>query len=168
MAGIEAVRDDLVAKWVGAREMAIAQVEGLSEEQLGWRPGDGARTGLQIARHIAESSVAMLDHAVRGKRPDFDEGDEVPGSREEVLGELLDGRAGIEEDLRSLSEEQLVEEIKGLFGETTPRLGFLTFAYAHEMYHFGQIGLCARAGGDVPALTRTLREKGVIPDVEGA
>lgn len=159
MAGIKELRDDLRDKWLRARDLTIAQVEGLSEDQLGWRPGEGARTGLQIARHIADSSVSLLDYAIRSRKPDFSEGEGDPGSREDVLRALRHGRAGIEEDLRSLSEDQLVENIPGLFGDVSPRLGFLNFAYAHEMYHYGQIGLCARASGEVPALTRFIQQQ---------
>lgn len=160
MTGTGDLRDDLMGKWIRTREMVIGQVEALSEEQLAWRPGAGARTGLQIARHIADSSVGLLDYAVRGAAPEFAGGEEEdPGDREEVLAALRAGRGGIEEDLGALSETQLTEDIPGLFGPPGPRLGFLTFAYAHEMYHYGQLGLCARGGGEVPTLTRFFREQ---------
>lgn len=159
MAAMEELRDDLTGKWLQARDLVIAQVEALTEDQLGWRPGEGARTGLAIARHIADSSTALVGYAVRGEKPGFGEPEGDPGSREEVLAALREGRGGIEADLASLSEERLAEKIPGLFGGEAPRLGFLAFAYGHEMYHYGQMGLCARAGGEVPALTQLIREQ---------
>ena len=155
---MEALRDDLMGKWLAARDGVIGQVEMLGDEQLAWCPGEGARTGLQVARHIAGAADALLAYATRGERPAFTEPTD-PATREQVLEALRSGRERIESSLRSLTAEELAGEIPGLFGDSGPRFGFLAFSYAHEMYHFGQLGLCARASGEVPALTQFIQQK---------
>lgn len=158
--GITSVlRDDLAGKWLMTRDGVIAQVEMLTEEQLAWRPGEGARTGLQIARHIAEAGRGLIAYATQGTRPTIGGPEGDPGTREEVLAALREGRSEIQAALESLSEEQLEAPLPGLFGEESPRHGFLAFCYAHEMYHWGQLGLCARAGGTKPALTQMLEAR---------
>src|SRR5688572_25354435 len=163
MVTIGQLRDGLLQDWLRARDGVITQVELLSEDQLCWLPGPGARTGMQIARHIADSSAGLTEYAATGVRPKPSAGDQDPGPREEVVERLKQGRADIEARVRALTEAQLGETITGLFGGETTRFGFLSFAYGHEMYHWGQLGLCARAGGEIPALTRFIEARRRAP-----
>lgn len=153
MDAMEMLRKDLLDNWLRARDGVTGQVEMLEDEQLGWAPGKGARTGLQIARHIAGASTALLAYATAGAPPSFAEPTDEVG-REQVLEDLRRGRDEIEASVRSISAEDLTATLPGLFGGESTRFVFLTFCYAHEMYHFGQLGMCARAGGAVPALTQ--------------
>ena len=155
MTGIGELRDGLVESWLRARDGVIKQVRTLSEDQLCWLPGPGARTGIQIARHIADAGSGLTEYAATGTRPKPTPVDD-PGTRAEVIAALEVGRGEIEARVRSLSEEQLLGKVQALVGGETTRFNFLAFAYAHENYHWGQLGLCARAGGEIPELTKSI------------
>ncbi len=47
--------------------------------------------------------------------------------------------------------------LTGIFGQRVTRFAMLHFAIEHESYHRGQIAVCARELGRVPALTRILQ-----------
>ncbi len=84
---------------------------------------------------------------------------ENPGSREEVIARLKAGRTEIEARIRAISDDHLQEKMMGLLGNETTRFNFLAFCYGHEMYHWGQIGLWARAGGEIPQLTQNIEAR---------
>lgn len=159
MSGMEDLRDGLISDWLRARDGMIGQLGKLDEDQLRWVPGPGGRTGLQIARHVADAGSSLTQYALTGARVQGGAPLENPGSREEVIGLLQSGRAEIEVRIRALSDSQLQEKITGLLGNQTTRFNFLAFCYAHEMYHWGQLGLWARAGGEVPELTQNLEAR---------
>jgi uncharacterized damage-inducible protein DinB len=159
MTAMDELREGLIQNWLRARDGVIAQVEKLSEEQLCWLPGPGARTGLQIARHIADASSNLAENAARGTRSTRNAAPDEVLTREDVVARLKAGRAVIEGHLRAITDEQLLQKVPALMGGETTRFGFLTFGYAHEMYHWGQLGLCARAGGEIPELTRSIEAR---------
>lgn len=165
MTKVGALRDGLLQNWLRARDGVIGQVESLTDEQLSWSPGPGARQGIQIARHVADAGAGMVKYGTTGVRAHAAPTPDYPGTREEVLARLRAGRAEIEEALRAMPEADLIAPITGIFGNETDRLSFLNFAYGHEMYHWGQLGLCARGVGEIPELTRAIeaRRKAAAP-----
>lgn len=159
MSELDALREGLIQNWLRARDGVIGQVESLTDDQLAWSPGPGAPRGIQIARHVAEVGSGMARYGTTGVRAQAASAPDDPGTREAVLDRLRAGRAEIEACLRGMPEADLLAPITGLMGAATNRLSFLSFAYAHEMYHWGQLGLCARAVGEVPHLTRAIEAR---------
>ena len=53
MSDLGVLRAGLMQNWLRARDGVIRQVESLTDDQLAWSPGAGARRGIEIARHVA-------------------------------------------------------------------------------------------------------------------
>jgi hypothetical protein len=92
--------------------------------------------------------------------PDFIR--EYAGTRADVTakGTLMDLlRVTHEEDLAKLRDAgagRLMSPILQFNGEPAARLTWLHHAIGHEEYHRGQLALCARLLGHVPALTQLI------------
>ena len=158
--------EEAVVNWEIFRAGVIAEIENTPEEQLDYRPGDGARTVREVAIHIAEAGVAFTNELLR---PDGNLRNVLdPRVQAEVRAALprAHSRAEIVELLRTTGE-QTAARLRGageaLVDQTMPtrrgaqsRLSALWFAMSHEMYHRGQLTAYARGFGAVPALTQQI------------
>jgi uncharacterized damage-inducible protein DinB len=158
--------EDAVRQWETARAGVIAEIENLSDAQLDYRPGEGARTVRELAAHIAESGVAFANEllkpdgnfanlfdphvqaAVRASLPHAHSKAEVV-SLLRTSGEQTAGR------LRTAGEALASQQISSRLGPQS-RLSALWFAVSHESYHRGQLTAYERGCGITPALTQQI------------
>ena len=105
MSDLAVLREGLVQNWLRARDGVIRQVESLTDEQLAWSPGPGARRGIEIARHVADASPGLVAYGTTGARVQAPPAPADPGTRDEVLALLRAGRAEIERGIRAMAEE---------------------------------------------------------------
>src|SRR6185369_11166709 len=63
--GIMSLVEEAVRNWENFRNGVIAEIENSPEEQLDYRPGEGARTLREVALHIAYFSVGMVNEILR-------------------------------------------------------------------------------------------------------
>jgi uncharacterized damage-inducible protein DinB len=152
--------------WIATRAGTIAEIENLQDADLDFRVADGARTVREAAVHILRAGAlfaAVLTNPAGNFMqlfdPAFDQANAghlptAPGRAE--LAALLrqEGEANIAR-IRAAADLMVDGSIPTLIGQES-RISGLHFAVAHEMYHRGQLALCARACGRIPALTQRI------------
>ena len=158
--------EEAIINWEIFRAGVIAEIENTPEEQLDYRPGEGARTVREVAVHIAEAGVAFTNELLR---PDGSLRNAMdPQVQAEVRGALprAHSKAEVVELLRTTGAqcasrlraagEALVDQTMPTRRGTQSRLTALWFVLSHEMYHRGQLTAYARGFGAVPALTQQI------------
>jgi uncharacterized damage-inducible protein DinB len=156
--------EEAIRMWELYRTGVISELESIPEEQLDWRPGDGARTAREVALHVAESSVAFTNELLRPdgafmnvRKPEVQAAirAELPraSTRAEIVALLRSTAERNAARLREVGEALVEQTMAGRLGEQS-RLTALWFAVAHEAHHRGQLTAYVRGVGGVPALTR--------------
>ena len=159
--------DEALQAWTYARDGVIAELENIPAKEFGFRPAPPSRTVAELAQHIAESALVAAGELARPDGnfrrqtyPEFIR--EYAGTRAQVSAKkpLIDLLRAVAKEcsstLRRAGERQLLEPIVQFNGEPASRLTWLHHAIGHEEYHRGQIALCARLLGQVPALTKLI------------
>ncbi|HEX2094785.1 MAG TPA: DinB family protein [Longimicrobiaceae bacterium] len=159
--------NDALVLWADVREGVIEEIANIPEDEWNFRPAPGAWSVREIGEHIVESSLVFAGELARREssfqRQTLDDFYREFGtqprvrSKSELLAQLRDTFSEVEGRLRSLSDEHLLGNLTGFSGTSFVRLSFIHYGYAHEMHHCGQIALCARLLGLVPASTQRLR-----------
>jgi uncharacterized damage-inducible protein DinB len=78
-------------------------------------------------------------------------------SKATLLAALRKTHADSEKKIRSAGELHMLQNIRRFDGEMGSRLAWMNHGISHEEYHRGQVALCARLVGRVPALTKRIR-----------
>lgn len=164
---LKSLLDETLELWTFAREGVIEEVRNLPEEAMTAR-SVGTRTVAELVHHIAESGLLMSGELTR-KDGDFQR-QPYPAFVEEYSGrmERPAGKAALiallerthrdgQEDIRRAGEAQLMQPIRQFNGEQARRLTWMHHGISHEEYHRGQLALCARLLGHVPALTKRIQ-----------
>jgi uncharacterized damage-inducible protein DinB len=134
---------------ITARVLEAAPVTG-----CGYRPDAKAKTGLELARHIALEDEWLLNGVVGDglvSPPDQSDAcgimapsDAAPAYREAMATALA--------RVRKMSGEQLAQPIS-FFGMTLPAVNVLSIALKHSVHHRGQLSAYLRAmGGRIPEI----------------
>jgi uncharacterized damage-inducible protein DinB len=155
--------EQAVRAWEAERATVIAQVEDIPEDQLDFRPGDGARSVREIAVHLAGAQIGIVAEILRPDGSFFrlfdganqqEIGASMPpaGTKAELVAMLRSVGEESARRLRAAGESLVPQNMQTLRG-TESRLTALHFGVSHEMYHCGQLAICARAIGREPALT---------------
>ena len=158
--------EEAVRMWEAYRAGLIAEVEGLSEAQLDYRPGEGARTAREVVLHVAEAGVAFTNELLRPEgalRNALDPAAQAAvraslpraHTRDELVDLLRTTGAANAERIRAAGEALVGQTMPGRQGPQS-RLSALWFVVAHEGYHRGQLTAYVRGVGAVPALTRQI------------
>ncbi len=150
--------------WEVTRKGVIAELENIPEENWDYRPGPGARSVRELARHIAESAAGFTSELLKSE-PSFirlldpnvqaEIAAALPPARSktEIIDFLRTSGAESSQRLR-LAADTLAAQTMKLFGGEQSRVSGLWFAVSHEMYHRGQTATYARGVGCVPAMTQ--------------
>ncbi len=160
--------DEALSAWDDVRSGLVGEIENLPEDVLFAPPAEGARSPAEMARHLVETAE-MWSRELSRREGDFTRqgfSDFVA----EHAGDLpaTDDRAGLVSLLRETHAQGAArlreaagvvsrEPIRAFDGSEMSRIAWLHHGIAHEMYHRGQIALCARMAGVTPALTRRIR-----------
>jgi uncharacterized damage-inducible protein DinB len=158
--------EQAVRAWEAERTTVIAQIEDIPEDQLDFRPGEGARSVREIAFHIAGSQIAIVSEIIRPDGSFFRLFDPTVQQQIAALIPPASTRAELVEMLRSVGEqsaghlrdagEPLVTRTMQTLRGVESCLTAVHFGAGHEMYHCGQLAICARALGREPQLTQRL------------
>jgi uncharacterized damage-inducible protein DinB len=160
--------DEALEAWKYTRDGVIDEVRNLPDKDLFFRPAEGGRSALELIQHIIESGLMMAGEL---SRPDGDfrrksyegflheYGRGVSGwrSKATLLAALRKTHADSEKKIRSAGELHMLQNIRRFDGEMGSRLAWMNHGISHEEYHRGQVALCARLVGRVPALTKRIR-----------
>jgi uncharacterized damage-inducible protein DinB len=158
--------EQAIRAWEAERATVIAQVEDIPEDQLDFRPGEGARSIREVAVHLAGTQVGVVAEVLQPEGSFFRLFD--AGVQQQIGASIppAQTKAEIVEMLRSVGEhsarllraagESLVTRDMQTLRGTESCLTALHFGVGHEMYHSGQLAVCARAMGREPTLTQKI------------
>jgi uncharacterized damage-inducible protein DinB len=158
--------EQAIRAWEAERATVIAQVEDIPEDQLDFRPGGGARSVRETAIHVAGTQVGIVAEVLQQGGSFFrlfdasvqqQIGASIPPAR--TKAEIVELLRSVGEQsarlLRAAGESLVAREMQTLRG-TESCLTALHFGVGHEMYHCGQLAVCARAMGREPVLTQKI------------
>lgn len=124
------------------------------DEKADYKPDPKARTGFELAKHIAATEIWFLDGIAKGE---FDYADELKVAAEvrtpsEVTA-FYDAQLGPAlERVKALRPEQLAKNIQ-FYGFDLPAVSYLGFLLSHTIHHRGQLSVYLRPmGSKVPSI----------------
>jgi len=123
-------------------QRASSALEGITEEELLWRPIPEMNTAGKILRHMARISLVLLPQVVDGTTTGSwdDDYEKSEHSLPEMISDLESGRVKVLKGLQGLEERSLDVEIP-LWGGTHRRADGINMLISELVYHAGQIAL---------------------------
>jgi uncharacterized damage-inducible protein DinB len=160
--------ENIIEGWKEVRSGLIDEANQIPADKFSFQPAPDSRSVRQLLQHLVESQKFLVGEACRPDtnllRHSFAENIKqyAPGVRDvtdkdEILSLL---RATMDESATKLreAEGELRNTMKRFDGKEMTKLGFLSFAIAHEMYHRGQLTVYERLLNIEPALTQKFRK----------
>jgi hypothetical protein len=131
-----------------AYQKASSALEGITVEELLWRPIPEMNTTGKILRHMARISLVLLPQVVEGTTTGSwdDDYEQSEHSLLEMLSDLEAGRVKVLKGLQGLGERSLEAEIP-LWGGTHRRAEGINMLVSELVYHAGQIAILRGAYG---------------------
>lgn len=160
--------DAIIGSWREVRAGLIDEASQIPADKFNFRAAEGMRSVAELLQHLAESQKFLVGEAVRPDtnlmRKSFAENikDYAPDVRsvndkDGILNLLNTAMDDTEKLLREHSDE-MKNTMKRFDGKEMSKLGFMSFAIAHEMYHRGQLTVYERLLGIEPKLTQRFRK----------
>ena len=160
--------DPIIGGWREVRAGLIEEVAQIPADQFSFRAAEGMRTVAELLQHLVESQKFLVGEACRPDtnllRKSFAENikDYAPDVRnandkEAIIAMLQTAMDDCEKQLREHADE-MKNTMKRFDGKEMTKLGFMSFAIAHEMYHRGQLTVYVRLLGIEPMLTQKFRK----------
>ena len=160
--------DPIIAGWREVRAGLIDEVSQIPADKFSFRAADGMRSVAELLQHLVESQKFLVGEACRPDtnllRKSFAENikDYAPDVRtvndkEAIIRMLQTAMDDCEKLLREHADE-MKNTMKRFDGKEMTKLGFMSFAIAHEMYHRGQLTVYVRLLGIEPMLTQKFRK----------
>lgn len=160
--------ENIIESWTEVRTGLIDEARQIPADQFSFQPAPDSRSVRQILQHLVESQKFLVGEACRPDtnlmRASFAENlkNYAPGVRDiqekDALLELLQTTMNEAADKLRTSADELKNTMKRFDGKEMSKLGFMSFAIAHEMYHRGQLTVYERLLKIEPALTRRFRK----------
>jgi uncharacterized damage-inducible protein DinB len=134
-------------------------LERVPADKLAWRPHEKSMTAGQLALHVAQTPLGVLNMAIQEEAPppNFSGGRQQPATVAEVLAALDKSAAFVRETLPTLDDRRMHDTFKVVVEGRTlmavPRAAFLRSILLNHWYHHrGQLGVYLRlCGAKVPA-----------------
>lgn len=160
--------DPIIGGWREVRAGLIDEVSQIPADKFSFRAAEGMRSVAEILQHLVESQKFLVGEACRPDtnllRKSFAENikDYAPDVRnanekEAIIQMLQTAMDDCEKLLREHADE-MKNTMKRFDGKEMTKLGFMSFAIAHEMYHRGQLTVYVRLLGIEPMLTQKFRK----------
>ena len=160
--------DPIIGGWREVRAGLIDEVSQIPADQFSFRAAEGMRSVAELLQHLVESQKFLVGEACRPDtnllRKSFAENikDYAPDVRtvndkEAIIQMLQTAMDDCEKNLREHADE-MKNTMKRFDGKEMTKLGFMSFAIAHEMYHRGQLTVYVRLLGIEPMLTQKFRK----------
>jgi uncharacterized damage-inducible protein DinB len=158
----------LIESWKEVRAGLIDEASQIPADKFDFKPAPDSRSVKQVLQHMIESQKFLVGEACRPDtnlmRQSFAENIKhyAPGVRdvndkEELLNLLRATMDESAEKLRAAADE-MRNSMKRFDGKEMTKMGFMSFAIAHEMYHRGQLTVYERLLNIEPALTTKFRK----------
>ena len=136
-------------------EINLSVFKAVPEEQRDYRPHPKSMSDLELARHISLEDVWFLQAVIDGQfgpMPPQGEDSEVK-SVADAINLYNEKMPALMEQVKSLSGEQLTQEVSLLGIFNLPAIGFLSFMIRHTVHHRGQLSTYLRPmGSKVPQI----------------
>jgi uncharacterized damage-inducible protein DinB len=160
--------DPIIGGWREVRAGLIDEVSQIPADKFSFRAAEGMRSVAELLQHLVESQKFLVGEACRPDtnllRKSFAENikDYAPDVRnvndkEAIIQMLQTAMDDCEKQLRDGADE-MKNTMKRFDGKEMTKLGFMSFAIAHEMYHRGQLTVYVRLLGIEPMLTQKFRK----------
>lgn len=170
MATLTTLLDEALEAWAYTRSGVIEELKNIPDKDMGFQPASGGRSVLEIAQHIIESGMMMAGELTRAegdfRRQSYEgflhehaRGVSGKRTRPQLLALLKMSHTDGEKRFRKAGEIQMMQLINRFDGEKGTRMAWLFHGIAHEDYHRGQLAMCARLMGRVPAQTKRIHGK---------
>jgi uncharacterized damage-inducible protein DinB len=162
--------EEALEAWGFTREGVIDEVQSLPEKDLGFKPGEKSRSVIELIQHIVESGTLMVGELARadgdfqrksyeGFLHEYGRGISAKRTKAQLLDALKKTHTEGQRRFREAGELHILQLIRRFDGKMGTRLAWMNHGISHEEYHRGQLALCARLLGRVPALTRRIEGK---------
>lgn len=138
---------------------AILQIEEIAEampeDMYNYKPHDSIMTFAEQLLHIGSSSKVLANMFLKDIQPaESPEMDASTMTKAEIMEFVKTNLVEAGEIMKSMSDEQLQEEIKSFSGKPMTRQQGLLFVHDHLTNHKGQANLYVRVSGNEPAAYR--------------
>src|SRR2546423_5645440 len=141
--------ESVIESWREVRNGLIDEANQIPDEKFSFQPTPDTRSVKQLLQHLVESQKFLVGEAcrpdtnlVRGSFVDnvkqYAPNVRDVDNKDELL-KLL--RASMDEAASQLTSasDEMKNTMKRFDGKEMPKLAFMSFAIAHEMYHRGQL-----------------------------
>lgn len=148
-----AYRDMMLQGLLREMETTRKVLAAVPDGKRDYRPDPNARTGWELARHIASVDVQFLDGIADGKFVMEGERTDLPNTSAELAAWYEENFKRAAERVQALAPEQLLRPIDfyGVFN--LPGVFYLGFVNNHSIHHRGQLSSYLRPmGGKVPSI----------------
>ena len=136
-------------------EINLKVFKAIPEEKRDYKPHSKSMSALELARHITLEDVWFLKAVIDGQfgpMPPQGEDSEVK-SVADAINLYNEKMPALMEQVKSLSGEQLTQEVSLLGILNLPAIGFLSFMVRHTVHHRGQLSTYLRPmGSKVPQI----------------
>jgi len=136
-------------------EINLKVFKAVPEEERDYRPHSKSMSALELARYISLEDVWFLQAVIDGQfgpMPPQGEDSEVK-SVADAINLYNEKMPALMEQVKSLSGEQLTQEVSLLGILNLPAIGFLSFMVRHTVHHRGQLSTYLRPmGSKVPQI----------------
>ena len=122
------------------RRITNAVIKAIPADKMDWTYREGKFTIADLIRHIASIERHVFMETIRGNKPGYKGCDkELADGYENVLQYFHDMHWQSIDVLSSLSDEDLLKEVKTLDGKTAKAGNFLRALIVHEVHHRGAL-----------------------------
>ena len=136
-------------------EINLKVFKAIPEEKRDYKPHSKSMSALELARHITLEDVWFLQAVIDGQfgpMPPQGEDSEVQ-SVADAINLYNEKMPALMEQVKSLSGEQLTQEVSLLGILNLPAIWFLSFMVRHTVHHRGQLSTYLRPmGSKVPQI----------------
>lgn len=152
------VNEILEKRLGGVEKLLLGVAEVMPAEKYSFTPTNGEFRGVRNfakqLKHVAAVHY-VIGAAILGEAPPADAADErgpdAVKTKDEITKYLKDSLAYLHKAVATIDEKNLLEPIKGPFGQgAETRLGLLMGALAHSSNHYGQMAEYLRMNGIIP------------------
>lgn len=155
-ASVSGLRAEVLGELAEAEQKLIALAEATPADKLGWRPGAGVRSTIEVYLHVSAGNYFIP--TFWGVKPpeglgDLQKYDQSTTDKAKAIDALKASFAHVKKAISSTPDTDLERAIDIFGHKSTVRAAMLiTVAHAHE--HLGQAIAYARVGGIVPPWSR--------------
>lgn len=148
---------DFIEEWSANSAGTLAVFNAITDDKMNVAIAEGHNSLGWLAWHLT-GAAGVFGNLAGLKVPMVGKEEPIPATMSEIIAKYKEILEAYNEAVKSLSDEQLLEEITG-FGTPLPRGKFLRTLVDHQTHHRGQMTVLVRqAGLTVPGVMGPTKE----------